>query len=353
MSTNSGVCLEIDAGIPNNCTIGMVKHVSALASARQNGQYKKPEATAMADIVITEMMDADAVEWLRQRFSVHYDPMLVNGQEEIPGLLQDARALIVRDRTWVSADFISMVSHLECIGRIGVVFDNIDVNACEASDIALVRADGANNRSVAEYVLATAMILMRGAYSSTEQVRSGMWPRNDCIGREIAGKTIGLLGYGEIGRSVARLAGLFGLTVLAEDPFVPDDDPAWQFAQRTSMDDLLQRSDIVSVHAPHYERTHHMVSAEALGRMKHDAVLISATRGGVVDEFALAAAMRAGHLTGAAIDVFEQEPVPGLTGERFEGLPNLMLTPRIAGHTVESAKRLSMLIAERVASRLS
>lgn len=306
----------------------------------------------MADIVITEMIDDDAVEWLRQRFSVHYDPKLVEGQEEIPALLRESRALIVRDKTWVSGEFVSMVGHLECIGRIGVVFDNIDTDACDAAGISLVRADGANNRSVAEYVLTTAMTLLRGAYSSTEQVRNGMWPRKECTGREIAGKTIGLLGYGEIGRSVAQLAGLFGLTVLAEDPFVPEDDPAWQFAQRTSMDDLLHRSDIVSIHAPHYERTHHMVGADALGQMKQDAVLISATRGGVVDEFALAAAMRAGHLAGAALDVFEHEPIPGMTGERFEGLPNLILTPRIAGHTAESAKRLSMLIAERVAARL-
>jgi len=306
----------------------------------------------MADIVITERMDEDAVNWLRDRFSVHYDPRLVEGQEEIPGLLQEARALIVRDRTWVSGDFVSMVGHLECIGRIGVVFDNIDTLACEDAQIALVRADGANNRSVAEYVLTTAMMLLRGAYGSVDAVRNGQWPRAECTGREIAGKTIGLLGYGEIGRSVARLAGLFGLRVLAEDPFLADDDPAGEFAERTSMHDLLARSDIVSVHAPHYERTHHMIDADVLGHMKHDAVLISATRGGVVDEFALSAAMRAGHLTGAALDVFEHEPIPGLTGERFEGLPNLILTPRIAGMTEESAIRLSQLIAERVAAQL-
>lgn len=306
----------------------------------------------MADIVITERMDDDAVNWLRERFSVHYDPSLVDGQEEIPSLLQEARALIVRDRTWVSGDFISMVSHLECIGRIGVVFDNIDTLACEDAGIELIRADGANNRSVAEYVLTTAMMLLRGAYTSSDTVRSGQWPRANCTGREISGKTIGLLGYGEIGRSVARLARLFGLTVLAEDPFLTDDDPAWEFAERTSMHDLLQRADIVSLHMPHYERTHHMINADVLGHMKPDAVLISATRGGVVDEFALAAAMRAGHLTGAALDVFEQEPVPGLTGERFEGLDNLILTPRIAGLTEESTIRLSILIAERVAAKL-
>lgn len=306
----------------------------------------------MADIVVTEDMDSGAVEWLRARCDVHYDPTLGGHQEDIPALLGDARALIVRNRTWVSADFVSMVSHLDCIGRIGVLFDNIDTAACERAGIALYRADGANNRSVAEYVLAMAMVLMRGTYGATAQVAAGQWPRDVSVGREIAGKTLGVLGYGEIGRSVARLASLFGLNVIAADPFVDDSDPAWEAVQRVDEPTLFAQADIVSVHIPTSPRTRHLIGADAIGMMKEDAVLIAPTGGGNVDEFALAAAMRAGHLTGAALDVFETEPLSAVDGAKFADLPNVILTPRISGYTVESNARLSQLIAERVAAHL-
>ena len=306
----------------------------------------------MAEIVITEDMDMAAIEWLRHRFDVLYDPTLAAHQEDIPALLEGARALIVRNRTWVSADFVSMVPHLECIGRIGVVFDNIDTDACHASDIALYRADGANNRSVAEYVLTMAMTLMRGTYGKTAEVASGAWPRNFAAGREVAGKTLGVLGFGEIGRSVAQLANLFGLDVIAADPFVDDGDPAWNIARRVDEPTLFAQSDIVSIHIPFSVRTRHLVNSDAIGMMKEDAVLIAPTGGGNIDEFALSAAMRAGHLTGAALDVFETEPLSAIDGAKFADLPNVILTPRIAGNTVESNARLSQLIAERVATHL-
>lgn len=306
----------------------------------------------MVDVVISEFMDEAAVDALRARHDTLYDPGLVDRAEDLMAAVREARALVVRNRTRVSAALVAAAPRLRCVGRLGVGLDNIDLDACEARGLAVYPATGANDVAVAEYVLAAALSLLRGAYGSTDEVRAGEWPRQRLIGREAAGKRLGLVGYGSIARQAAARARAFGMEIAAYDPFLPADDAAWSGAERLDLDALLQRSDVISLHVPLTETTRRMIDGPALARMKSGAILINTARGGIVDEPALADAIRRGALGGGALDVFETEPLTAEAGLHFEGLGNVILTPHIAGVTDESNERVGAVITRCVLRHL-
>ncbi|MEM7711415.1 MAG: NAD(P)-dependent oxidoreductase, partial [Pseudomonadota bacterium] len=214
-------------------------------------------------------------------------------------------------------------------------------------DIAVYPATSANTLSVAEYVITTAAMLLRGAYGRRAEMEAGDWPRAEAgRGREIAGKTLGLIGYGEIARATARLGAAMGMDCLASDPYAEE----FPGAVEGTEEEVLTKGDVVTLHVPLTEETRGLISADVLAGMKAGAVLINAARGGVVDEAALCEALRSGHLGGAALDVFEREPLAD--GGRFEGVPNLILTPHIGGVTAEANARVSEMTARRVAEHL-
>ncbi len=307
----------------------------------------------MKKIVISEFMDAAAVESLRGRFDTRYDPALVDRRAELAAGLENADALIVRNRTQVDAELLAAAPRLKVVGRLGVGLDNIDLPLCRERGVVVIPATGANAAAVAEYVLCTAMMLLRGAYRSSAAVAAGQWPRQSLSeGREIGGKEIGIVGFGGIGRLTARLAGALGMRVAACDPEIAADSPLWrsEAALRLELHELLERADVVSLHIPLTPATRGLIGAAQLALMKRDAVLINSARGGTVDEAALAAALRAGQLGGAALDVFADEPLA--PGSPLGECPNLILTPHIAGVSREANQRVSSLIAERVAALL-
>ena len=310
----------------------------------------------MPDIVISEFMDEEAVRDGLKGFDVLYDPKLVDRPDDLARAVAAARGLIVRNRTQVRGPLLAAAGQLSVVGRLGVVLDNIDVDACRARNVAVFPATGANDVSVAEYVIGTAMMLLRGAYLSTQEVIAGAWPRNKLMGREIAGKTLGLVGFGAIAKETARRAAALGMRVSAFDPYVKRDDPAWNQpggrVEPSSLEDLIAGSDVLSLHVPLTPETRNLIGAAAIARMKRDAVLINAARGGVVDEAAVADALREGRLGGAALDVFDEEPVTAERGALFAGCPNLVLTPHIAGVTVESNVRVSWVTVENVRRHL-
>jgi (S)-sulfolactate dehydrogenase len=306
----------------------------------------------MTDVVIAEFMDRAAVSKLATRFRIHYDPDLVDKPGLLAELASEARALVVRNRTQVRGALLERAEKLACVGRLGVGLDNIDMAACAARGIAVYPAIGANALAVAEYVVASVMMLFRGAYHSTAEMAAGDWPREALVGREVASKVLGLIGYGSIGRETARLAAAMGMRVVAHDPFVADDDPAWGMVTPRAMNEVLMQADAVSLHVPLTEGTRHLIGPEQIALMKPGAVLVNATRGGVLDEAALVEGLRNGQLSGAALDVFETEPLTVDTGSRFAGLANLILTPHIAGQTQESNIRVGALVADRVIAHL-
>lgn len=296
----------------------------------------------MSDIVISEFMDQAAVDDLASSYDVHYDPDLVDHPADLMALLSDSRALIVRNRTQVREAILKAGPHLCAIGRLGVGLDNIDLDACRARNIEVLPATGANDEAVAEYVIAVALVLVRGSYLSTNAMIQGRWPRQALIGYEVQGRTMGLVGFGAIARQVARRALAMGMKIAACDPFIPADDPAWQGIQRhEDLISLLAVADTVSLHMPLTNGTRGLFGAETIALMKPGAVLINTARGGIVDEPAVAQALRDGRLRGAAMDVFAAEPLTGVTAGVFDGLPNVILTPHIAGVTEESNVRVS------------
>lgn len=302
----------------------------------------------MADIVISEFMDEDV---LRRAFAGRdflYDPTLVDRPAELAQAVAGARALVVRNRTQVRGALLEAATALKVVGRLGVGLDNIDLDACRARGIVVHPASGANDVSVAEYVVTAMLVLLRRAWFASPQVLAGKWPRMTTIGREVAGRTLGLVGFGAIARETARRARALDMRVVAFDPLLKADDPAWSLATRRELDALLGESDVVSLHVPLTAATRRMLGAAAFARMPRGAIVINAARGGVLDEAALAAALASGHLGGAALDVFEREPLDVEAARVFEGVPNLILTPHIAGVTEESNVRVSEVTAAAV-----
>lgn len=304
-------------------------------------------------IVITEFMEDAAVVALAARFDVCYDKDLVDRPDELRVQIADADALIVRNRTPVDSSLLAVAPRLHVVGRLGVGLDNIDINACAARHIDVIPATGANALAVAEYVIATSMLLLRGAYHATAETGGGHWPRGALSnGRELAGKTLGLVGYGGIGRIVGRLARALGMRTIGFDPQVPATSPVWSDDDTSprTFAEVVSEADVVSLHVPLTPATRNLMDAARIATMKQDAILINTARGGVVDEAAVAAALRARRLGGAALDVFEHEPLAA--GSPLAGCPHLILTPHIAGVTRESNERVSSLIARKVAEAL-
>jgi len=306
----------------------------------------------MADIVISEFMDEQVIAEMFARREVLYDPGLVDQAGALRTAVAEARALVVRNRTQVRGALLDAARRLQVVGRLGVGLDNIDLEGCAARDIKVCPAAGANDDAVAEYVITAALILLRGAWQARDAVAAGDWPRMALVGREIGDKTLGLIGYGAIARETARRARALGMNVNATDPYLPLDDPRRNEVRCLPFEALIADADILSLHVPLTDDTHHMINAETIGQMKPGAVLINAARGGVVDESALVAALKSGHLGGAALDVFETEPLTAQAGASFKDLANLLLTPHIAGVTHESNRRVSRVTAKNVLDAL-
>ncbi|MGH1479694.1 MAG: hydroxyacid dehydrogenase [Geminicoccales bacterium] len=308
----------------------------------------------MAKIVITEFMTQSAVDDLMKDFDIVYERDLFERPDDLKELVTDADGLIVRNRTQVRSELLDAAPKLRAIGRLGVGLDNLDMQACAARQIPVFPATGANDASVAEYVIGSALYLVRRVFTATKSVLEGQWLRETYFGEEVAGRRLGLIGFGSIARNVAKKATGMDIEISAFDPFVEPDDPAWSgITRETELAALLSNADIISLHVPFVNSTKNMIDAAAIATMKPGAILINAARGGIVDEEALAEALRSGHLGGAALDVLATEPPTRESVARFNGIENLILTPHVAGPTVQSDVRVSGVTAENVRRALS
>ena len=303
----------------------------------------------MAEIVITEFVDDATVQNLSQDYQVHFDPTLVDQQQNLPILLQDCRALIVRNRTQVTSKLLKSGPNIKVIGRLGVGLDNIDTEACQEQGIEVCPAVGANSISVAEYSIAAMLILLkRGIFDVSERVIAGEWPRTELMGLEAAGRSFGLIGYGAISREVATRAKALGMQVTAFDPFINEDDPVWDIAKKATLDEIITTNDVISCHVPLNNETYHVIDETAIARMRKGTIVINASRGGVVDEKAIMAGLKSKKLGGAALDVFEYEPLDQRSGAEFREVPNLLITPHVAWATEEADIRTGSVTVANV-----
>ena len=304
-------------------------------------------------ILITEFMDEDAVNLLKKKYDVYYDISLAEDSNSLVKLINKMKALIVRNKTLVTRELIENAPNLTCVGRLGVGLDNIDLNACEEQNITVYPALGANSHSVAEYVICASMLLLRKAYFKKNEMIAGNWPRQESSGSEVYGKTLGLIGFGDIAQKTRDLALGLGMKTVAYDPYLDKDSNVWKETKNLDLDNLLSISDIISLHIPLSKETKNLIDEKKLRLIKNSSVIINAARGGVIDENQLAKLLKENKIGGAALDVFNEEPVNKECAKKFEGINNLILTPHIGGVTKESNERVSKMIAKKIDIHLS
>lgn len=299
-------------------------------------------------VVISELIWPPSLEPLRAVAEVVYAEDLWRRPDDLRAELAAADALIVRNQTKVSGELLAAAPRLKVVGRLGVGLDNIDVAAARARGAEVVFARSSNAVAVAEYVFAAMFAAARRLAEATVDTRAGGWNRQRFTGGELYGKTLGIVGLGDIGARLARRAQAFGMQTLAADPQVGESSLAVaEFGVRlVSLETLLAASDFVSLHVPLVPATRQLMNAERLALMKPGAWLINTARGGVIDEEALAAALRAGRPAGAALDVRANEP-PGPNDPLAE-LPNVILSPHTAGITEESNRRTATMVVDDV-----
>jgi (S)-sulfolactate dehydrogenase len=305
-------------------------------------------------VVVAEFLQSQYIDVLEQTLAVYYDPDLYSKRDVLHREVEKAQAIFIRNRTLIDPELLTAAKSLRVVGRLGVGLDNIDMVACATAGVEVIPASGANAVSVAEYVLGAMLVLSRGIYSMTPSMLAGQWPRQGhAFGRELMGKTLGLVGYGAIARQVAHRAKSFGMNIAAYDPHISEDDPAWESARKVGLAELLATADVVSLHTALTKETIGLIDRSALEKFKPGSILINTSRGGVVDEQALADAMRNGVVAGAALDVFATEPLGPEPASNFEGIDNLILTPHVAGNTRESVDRVAEMVVSAVIAALA
>jgi D-3-phosphoglycerate dehydrogenase len=265
-------------------------------------------------------------------------------KETLAGELPDADALIVRSATKVTADLLDKAPRLRVVGRAGVGVDNIDLDEATKRGVLVMSTPGGSSVSVAEHTFALLLALVRQVPKFDAAMREGRWEKSSS-GAEVRGKTLGLFGLGRIGSEVARRATAFDMRVLAFDPYISEAAAKELSVELVPMKELLEQSDFISLHTAVSPLTQNMINAQAIGMMKKGVRIVNAARGELINEADLAAALKSGHVAGAALDVFAEEPPKN---SPLIGLPNVIATPHVAGSTAEAQEELGTQVAVQV-----
>jgi len=265
--------------------------------------------------------------------------------EELVKKIKDYDALIVRSETKVTKDVIDAASKLKVIGRAGVGLDNIDVEHAKKKGIEIVNSPECSTISVAEHTIGLMIALLRKIPSGEKHIREGKWERSKFQGNELFGKTLGIVGFGRIGKEVALRSRAFGMKVLAYDPYLTVEDMREFDVEYVELDGLLKRSDVVSVHVPLVKETKNLIDGNKLSLMKKSAIIVNTARGGVINEDALVNALRENKIKGAALDVYENEPP---VGSPLLTLENVVLTPHLASGTEEAQINAGTIVVEKI-----
>ena len=294
-------------------------------------------------VLVADPIAEQGIEFLRQHAEVEIKPGLK--PEELKAIIGDFDALIVRSQTKVSKEIIESGKKLKVIGRAGVGVDNIDVDAATKNGIVVVNAPTANTVSAAEHTLALILALSRNITQANNQLKSGKWRREELIGAELRNKTLGIIGLGNVGSEVAKRAQAFEMKVLAHDPFVSLDYARTVGVELVSLDQLLEKSDFITLHTPLTTATRQLIGAEQLAKVKPTVRIINTARGGLVDEQALVEAVQQGKIAGAAFDVFVTEP---LRDSSLFKSDKIIITPHLGASTFEAQTIAAWDIVEQI-----
>ncbi|WP_324734780.1 D-2-hydroxyacid dehydrogenase [Thermococcus sp. SY098] len=296
-------------------------------------------------VLVAAPLHPKAIELLKNEgFEVVYEEY--PDEERLIELAKDVDAIIVRSKPKVTRNVIEAAEKLKVIGRAGVGLDNIDLEAAKEKGIEVVNSPAASSRSVAELTWALILAVARKVAFADRKMREGTWAKKQCMGIELEGKTIGIIGFGRIGYNVAKIAKGFGMKILLYDVIKNYERAEEVGGKFVELEELLRESDVVTIHVPLLDSTYHLIDEEKLKLMKKNAILINPARGPIVDTEALVKALKEGWIYGAGLDVFEEEPLP--KDHPLTKLDNVVLTPHIGASTWEAQERAGVQVVEKV-----
>uniref|UniRef100_A0A7V4NEK5 3-phosphoglycerate dehydrogenase n=1 Tax=Fervidobacterium pennivorans TaxID=93466 RepID=A0A7V4NEK5_FERPE len=300
-------------------------------------------------IHINDPLDKQATEKLKSVPGVELTSEHLE-KEDLLKIMPEIEVLIVRSATKVTADIIEAGTKLKIIGRAGTGLDNIDVKAAEAKGIKVINTPGANSISVAELTIGLMIACSRHIARGTIDLKNGKWTKKELEGHELFGRTVGIIGFGNIGREVAKRLLAFDMKILAYDPFVKETD---MNVKMVDLDTLYKESDYITIHVPLTPETKNLINKETISKMKDGVIIINAARGGIIDEAALYEALLSGKVYAAGLDVFEVEPPTDELRQKLLALPNVVATPHIGASTFEAQERVGMLLVERLIKEIA
>ena len=291
-------------------------------------------------ILVCDKIESEAIEQMRSA-GILVDVRADITPEELARLIPQYEGVVVRSRTNVRSPLIDQATNLKVIMRGGVGLDNIDAEYAASKGIAVLNTPAASSVSVAELTIGYLFALARRIYPATMSIKTGQWEKMKFEGNELSGKTLGIVGLGRIGQEVARRASALGICLIAYDPFITQDN----LAEMTSLDELLMRSDYITLHLSYTDEAHHMLGAAEFSKMKDGVRIINCDRGGIIDEEALYNAIISGKVAGAALDVYEIEPLENL---KLVSLDQVIGSPHIGASTQEAQARVGAEVASRL-----
>ncbi|MGZ5431501.1 MAG: phosphoglycerate dehydrogenase, partial [Thermoanaerobaculia bacterium] len=304
----------------------------------------------MFHVLVTDTLAESGLDILRAAKDIELDYRPGLKGETLLAAVAESDALITRSGTAVTPELVNAGPRLHIIGRAGVGLDNVDVDACTRRGILVINAPTANIMSATEHTMAMLLAFCRNIPEAHASVKRGEWTRSKFMGIELDGKTLGVIGLGRIGSRVTARARGFNMRVLAYDPYIADSVFERFNAQRVTLDELLAQSDFITVHTPLTDETRRMIGAAEIARMKDGAIVLNIARGGIYEETALAEALASGKISGAALDVYEEEP-PG-KDHPLVTAKNVILSPHIGANTIEAQDRVAVQTAEMVVEAL-
>ncbi|MBV6521747.1 MAG: D-3-phosphoglycerate dehydrogenase [Gemmatimonadaceae bacterium] len=306
--------------------------------------------SALHKVLVADAIALDNLAPLRDdsRFELVAKPGLKG--DDLANAMADVDAVLVRSATRITRESLAKATRLKVIGRAGVGVDTIDVAAATERMIAVLTAPGGNTISAAELTMALLLSLARKVPAADRSMRAGEWDKKSFSGIELYGKTLGLVGAGRIGSQVAKRARAFGMNIVVYDPILTRDKARELDAELASLDDVIAGADVLSVHVPLNDATRGLLGTAQFARMRPTALVLNVARGGVVDETALLTALQRKQIAGAALDVYENEPLPA--DHPFRSAPNVVLTPHLGASTHEAQEKVAIEIAEAVRDAL-
>jgi len=297
-------------------------------------------------VLVTDSVARSGLEPLLDADGLEVVSVDDSGSDEFVAALADADALIVRSATKVTRDMLSLGPRLRAVGRAGVGVDNVDIPAATEHGIAVFNAPGGNTIAAAELTMALLISVARRIPAAEASLRAGRWNRADFKGVELRGKVLGLIGAGRIGSEVGIRCKAFDMDVIAYDPYLSPTRADELGIEMVGLEDVIQRGDFISIHVPLTDETRGIIGSEALESMKPTAFVVNASRGGVLDEVVLAKALQDGVIAGAALDVYEMEPLP--VDSPLRAAPNLVLTPHLGASTAEAQEGVATEVAHKI-----